>query len=67
MFSYTGNSESLVVTQRIGRALRISSENPNKRANIFDFYWEDASPQSSEMQRVEWLDDISSYEVEVAP
>ena len=67
MFSYTGNSESLVVTQRIGRALRISSENPNKKANIFDFYWEDASPQSSEMQRVEWLNEISSYEVEVAP
>ena len=50
MFSYTGNSESLVIPRGLVEHY-VSPENPNKKANIFDFYWEDVSPQSSEMQR----------------
>jgi superfamily II DNA or RNA helicase len=64
MFSYTGADESLVVTQRIGRALRITQDEPNKKANIFDFYWEEAKPNSSEMRRKDWLSNLANIETE---
>lgn len=66
MFTYTGAEESLIVTQRIGRALRISRDEPNKKANIFDFYWEEAIPTSSEMRRKDWLTDLANIEPEVS-
>lgn len=64
MFSYTGAAESLVVTQRIGRALRITQEDPDKKANIFDFYWEEANPDSSEIKRKDWLTNLANIEPE---
>lgn len=60
MFSFSGSDESLVVTQRIGRALRIVKGNPSKIANVIDFIRSPSKPGSSESKRKEWLEKLAA-------
>jgi len=60
MFSFSGSDESLVVTQRIGRALRVVKEDPDKIANVIDFIRSPTNPDSSESRRKEWLENLAA-------
>ena len=60
---FSSDRSKLVTTQRIGRALRTSSTNPNKVATVVDFILEDnrlvEGKPSSDEERKEWLTELS--------
>lgn len=58
---FTADKAITKTTQRIGRALRINKDKPDKYANIVDFMSEDSKDQeeNSEAIRKEWLKELS--------
>lgn len=61
IFLFASDRSKLVTIQRIGRALRLDVQNPNKVANIIDFVLEDAekNDDSADQERKEWLNELS--------
>lgn len=56
IFLFASDRSRLVTTQRIGRALRLDKNNPDKKANVIDFVIEDnESDNNSDQERAEWL------------
>lgn len=59
---FSSDRSRLVTTQRIGRALRLDSSNPNKTATVVDFILESAEEETDETAdalRREWLSSLS--------
>ena len=56
---FSSNSSRLETIQRIGRALRISESEPDKRASIIDLIYADGD-DSSDKSRKEWLEELSN-------
>ncbi|MDE7432636.1 MAG: DEAD/DEAH box helicase family protein [Lachnospiraceae bacterium] len=60
IFLFASDRSKLVTTQRIGRALRLDKNNPDKVANIIDFIINDKENDSdADHERSEWLSDLS--------
>jgi superfamily II DNA or RNA helicase len=55
---FSSNASPLETIQRIGRALRTSQENPDKRALIIDFIYMSGG-DSADNSRKEWLEKLS--------
>ena len=50
----------LETIQRIGRSLRLDKQNPNKKANVYDFIGlNNGQPISADKDRMEWLTELS--------
>lgn len=65
IFLFSSDRGKLVTTQRIGRSLRISSEDPDKKSNIIDFICittKDSLQEEiqADKERREWLEDLAS-------
>lgn len=57
---FASDRSRLVTTQRIGRALRLDKNNPDKKANVIDFVIEDnESDNNSDQERAEWLSELA--------
>lgn len=60
---FSSDKSRLVTTQRIGRALRINSDEPEKKATVIDFVCKDATINNKEETidevRMKWLTSIS--------
>ena len=58
---FSSDRSRLVTTQRIGRALRLDKNNPEKKATVVDFVIEDSeeNDNNADADRAEWLTDIS--------
>lgn len=58
---FSSDRSKLVTTQRIGRALRLDKNNPDKRATVVDFIIEDAkeNDDNADAARAEWLAGLS--------
>lgn len=61
IFLFASDRSKLVTTQRIGRALRLDNNNPEKVANVIDFVLSDAGENDSnaDQERQEWLSELS--------
>ncbi len=61
IFLFASDRSRLVTTQRIGRALRIDRNNPNKRAVVVDFIIESQADDdlSTDGQRRAWLEELA--------
>lgn len=61
IFLFASDRSKLVTTQRIGRALRLDTKNPNKKAIVIDFILEDAAENdnNADQERKEWLAGLS--------
>ena len=61
IFLFASDRSKLVTTQRIGRALRIDKNNPEKRATVIDFILSDSgeNDNNADIDREEWLSDLS--------
>ncbi len=62
IFLFSSDRSKLITTQRIGRALRLDKNNPNKIANVIDFILNDSDKENdidSDHERREWLKDLS--------
>lgn len=60
IFLFASDRSRLVTTQRIGRALRLDKNNPDKKANVIDFVIEDnESDNDSDQERAEWLSELA--------
>lgn len=61
IFIFASDRSKLVTTQRIGRALRLDKNNPEKKANVIDFILEDIgeNDNSADQERKEWLTKLS--------
>lgn len=62
IFLFSSDRSRLVTTQRIGRALRLDKNNPDKIANIIDFILNDNEKENdidSDHERMEWLESLS--------
>lgn len=61
IFLFASDRSRLVTTQRIGRALRLDKNNPEKVANVIDFVLSDAGENDSnaDLERQEWLSELS--------
>ena len=59
MFSSEQGENGLTTTQRMGRALRWDSENPDKVANVIDFVRMDATQGTNDFERRRWLEEMS--------
>lgn len=62
IFLFASDRSRLVTTQRIGRALRLDKDNPNKKANVIDFIISDKNDdeESTDTERMTWLNDLSN-------
>jgi len=60
LFASEHGEDGLSTTQRIGRALRYDSSQPDKVARVIDFARADAKPESNDYARVQWLQRIGS-------
>ena len=60
---FSSNAGRRETIQRIGRALRITEDNPGKRAEIVDFIY-DEGEQGSDNRRKKWLEEISKIKRE---
>ena len=58
---FSSDRSRLVTTQRIGRALRLDKNNPEKKATVVDFVIEDSeeNDNNSDAARAEWLTELS--------
>lgn len=58
---FSSDRSRLVTTQRIGRALRLDKNNPEKKATVVDFVIEDSeeNDNNADADRAEWLTDLS--------
>ena len=54
---FSSDRSRLVTTQRIGRALRLDKNNPEKKATVVDFVIEDSeeNDNNADVDRAEWL------------
>lgn len=62
IFLFASDRSRLVTTQRIGRALRLDKNNPDKVANIIDFILNDNDKENdsnADNERKEWLSELS--------
>lgn len=61
IFIFASDRSKLVTTQRIGRALRLDKNNPEKKANVIDFILEDIGENDNNavQERKEWLTKLS--------
>lgn len=61
IFLFASDRSRLVTTQRIGRALRLDKNNPEKVANVIDFVLSDIGENDSnaDQERQEWLSELS--------
>lgn len=61
IFLFASDRSRLVTTQRIGRALRLDKNNPDKVANVIDFVLEDMSEgdTNADTERKEWLTELA--------
>lgn len=61
IFLFSSDRSKLVTTQRIGRALRLDKNNPNKKATIIDFVVDDfeGNDSGADAARAEWLTELS--------
>ena len=64
IFLFSSDRGKLVTTQRIGRSLRINSEEPDKKANIVDFIClstknNEIEEIQADKERKEWLEDLA--------
>lgn len=62
IFLFSSDRSKLVTTQRIGRALRLDKNNPDKVANIIDFVINDGDKENdtdADHERMAWLTDLS--------
>ena len=61
VFMFYTDSNLRLVTQRIGRVLRLDKNNPKKIANVFDFELnrENKNAYNPDQERVDWLNSIS--------
>lgn len=61
IFLFASDRSHLVTTQRIGRALRLDKNNPEKVANVIDFVLDDGSENDSnaDAERKEWLTELA--------
>lgn len=60
IFLFASDRSRLVTTQRIGRALRLDKNNPDKKANVIDFVIEDnESDNNSDQERADWLSELA--------
>ena len=60
IFLFASDRSRLVTTQRIGRALRLDKNNPDKKANVIDFVIEDSeSDNNSDQERADWLSELA--------
>lgn len=62
IFLFASDRSRLVTTQRIGRALRIDKNNPDKVAHIVDFILNDNDKENdsdADHERSEWLTELS--------
>ena len=58
---FASDRSRLVTTQRIGRALRLDKNNPNKVANVIDFILSDITEgdNNADIEREEWLSELA--------
>lgn len=58
---FSSDRSKLVTTQRIGRALRLDKNNPEKKATVVDFVIEDSeeNDNNADAARAEWLTELS--------
>lgn len=58
---FASDRSRLVTTQRIGRALRLDKNNPNKVANVIDFILSDITEgdNNADTEREEWLSELA--------
>lgn len=58
---FSSDRSRLVTTQRIGRALRLDKNNPEKKATVVDFVIEDSeeNDNNADANRAEWLTELS--------
>ena len=58
---FASDRSRLVTTQRIGRALRLDKNNPNKVANVIDFILSDITEgdNNADVEREEWLSELA--------
>ena len=58
---FSSDRSRLVTMQRIGRALRLDKNNPEKKATVVDFVIEDSeeNDNNADADRAEWLTDLS--------
>ena len=58
---FSSDRSKLVTTQRIGRALRLDKNNPEKKATVVDFVIEDSeeNDNNADAARAEWLTKLS--------
>lgn len=61
IFLFASDRSKLVTTQRIGRALRLDKNNPNKKAKVIDFILDDGieNDNNADQERKEWLTVLS--------
>lgn len=61
IFIFASDRSKLVTTQRIGRALRLDKNNPEKKANVIDFILEyiGENDNNADQERKEWLTKLS--------
>lgn len=62
IFLFSSDRSRLVTTQRIGRALRLDKNNPDKVANVIDFILNDGDKENdsdADHERNEWLTELS--------
>ena len=62
IFLFASDRSKLVTTQRIGRALRLDKNNPDKVANVIDFILADSDKENdsdADFERNEWLTELS--------
>ena len=61
IFLFSSDRSKLVTTQRIGRALRLDRNNPEKKAIVIDFVIKDSeeNDNNADAARAEWLSGLS--------
>lgn len=62
IFLFASDRSKLVTTQRIGRALRLDKNNPNKKATVIDFIIDEIGENdvNADTERKEWLTNLSN-------
>lgn len=59
IFLFASDRSRLVTTQRIGRALRLDKDNPEKKAQVVDFILNDSDDEAADRDRFEWLSELA--------
>lgn len=61
IFLFASDRTKLITTQRIGRALRLDKNNPDKKANVIDFIQDDTeeNDDNADQERKRWLTELS--------